>query len=122
MTSDIKLDPSERGSLSYIAGYIVSKLYQKTRNRKKDCNSDLQSLLQSLKSTRQDNEFILARSRVGLVTPSQDLIAIIEEAELCFRKCVSEGQIVLRNIPTDTICRGVDSGPAGPAGQDQKFP
>ena len=111
VTSDIKLDPSERGPLSYIAGYIVSKLYQKTRNRKNECDSELQALLQSLKSTRQDNEFILARSRGGLVTPSHDLIAIIEEAELCFRKCVSEGQIVLRNIPTDTICESTLSSP-----------
>ena len=111
VTSDIKPDPSERGPLSYIAGYIVSKLYQKTRNRKNDCDSELQALLQSLKSTRQDNEFILARSRGGLVTPSHDLIAIIEEAELCFRKCVSEGQIVLRNIPTDTICESTLSSP-----------
>ena len=62
VTSDIKLDPSERGPLSCVAGYIVSKLYQKTRNRKNDCDSELQALLQSLKSTRQDNEFILARS------------------------------------------------------------
>lgn len=28
--SDLKLDPSERGPLSYVTGYIVSKLYQKT--------------------------------------------------------------------------------------------
>ena len=30
----IKLDPSERGPLSYIAGYIVSKIYQKSKNKK----------------------------------------------------------------------------------------
>lgn len=32
---NLKLDPSERGPLSYIAGYIVSKLYQKFRKSKK---------------------------------------------------------------------------------------
>ena len=85
-TIDVKLDPSERRPLSYIAGYIVSKLYQKSRNMKNDCDSELQALLQSMKSTRQDNEFILARSRGGLVTPSHHLTAIVEEAELCFRK------------------------------------
>ena len=30
---DLKLDPSEHGPLSYIAGYIVSKLYQKSRKK-----------------------------------------------------------------------------------------
>ncbi len=33
-TGDIRLDPSERGPLSYVAGYIVSKLYQKSKNTK----------------------------------------------------------------------------------------
>ena len=67
----IKLDPFERGPLSYIAGYIVSKLYQKSKN-----NSELQALfIQALKSTGQDNEFILARSRGGLVAPSRHLMA-----------------------------------------------
>ena len=102
----IKLDPSERGPLSYIAGYIVSKLYQKSKN-----NSELQALLQALKSTGQDNEFILARSRGGLVAPSRHLMAIAEAAELCFRKNVSEGKLVLRNIPTDTICESTLSSP-----------
>ena len=56
----IKLDPSEHGPLSYIAGYIVSKLYQKSKNKKNECDSELQALLRALKSTGQDNEFILA--------------------------------------------------------------
>lgn len=111
MTTDIKLDPSERRPLSYIAGYIVSKLYQKSRNKNNECDSDLQALLHALKSTGQDNEFILARSRGGLVSPSHHLMAIVEEAEVCFRKNVSEGELVLRNIPTDTILESTLSSP-----------
>ncbi|CAB3991924.1 Hypothetical predicted protein [Paramuricea clavata] len=86
-TSDLKLDPSERGPLSYIAGYIVSKLYQKTRSKNQnECDEELQALLQALKSTESDNNFILARSRGGLVSPSHHLMGIVEEAEICFRK------------------------------------
>ena len=51
VTSDVKLDPSEHGPLSYIAAYIVSKLYQKSMKRKNECDSELQALLQALKST-----------------------------------------------------------------------
>ena len=78
---DLKLDPSERGPLSYIAGYIVSKLYQKSRKNKSKCEDELNTLLQSLKSTESDNNYILARSRGGLVAPNHHLMGIVEEAE-----------------------------------------
>lgn len=111
-TIDLKLDPSERGPLSYIAGYIVSKLYQKTRSKNQnECDEELQALLQALKSTESDNNFILARSRGGLVSPSHHLMGIVEEAEICFRKNVGEGELVLRNIPTEIICESTLSSP-----------
>jgi hypothetical protein len=111
-TIDLKLDPSERGPLSYIAGYIVSKLYQKTRSKNQnECDEELQALLQALKSTESDNNFILARSRGGLVSPSHHLMGIVEEAEICFRKNVGEGELVLRNIPTEIICESTLGSP-----------
>ena len=64
----------------------------------------VQALLQSLKSTESDNNFILARSRGGLVAPSHHLMCIVEKAEICFRQNVGEGELVLRNIPTEIIC------------------
>ena len=86
-TSDLKLDPSERGPLSYIAGYIVSKLYQKTRSKNQnECDEELQALLQALKSTESDNDFMLAHSRGR----SHHLMGIVE-AEICFRKNAGEG-------------------------------
>lgn len=111
IASDLILDPSERGPLSYVAGYIVSKLYQKSRNRKNECEEELLALLQSLKSTECDNNFILARSRGGLVVPSHHLMGIVEEAEICFRKNVGKGELVLRNIPTEIICESTLSSP-----------
>ena len=38
-------------------------------------------------------------------------MGIIEEAELCFRKNVSEGKLLLRSIPTDAICESTLSLP-----------
>ena len=64
----------------------------------------VQALLQSLKSTESDNNFILAHSRGGLVAPSHHLMCIVEKAEICFRQNVGEDELVLRNIPTEIIC------------------
>lgn len=108
---DVKIDPLERGPLSYVAGYIVSKLHQKARNTKNKRDEGLQELLQCLKSPGKDNSFIQARSRGGLVTPSDHLMGIVEEAEICFRKTVSEGELVLRNIPTEMICESTLNSP-----------
>ena len=61
--------------------------------------------MRSLKSsTEGKNTFISTRSRGGLVEPRVDLIAILEEAEICFRKHVGTSELVVRNIPTDIIC------------------
>ena len=104
---DLKLDPVERGLLSY----IVSKLYQKSRKSKNNCSEELNTLLQSLKSTESDNNFILARSRGGLVAPSHHLMGIVEEAEILFRKNIGEGEHVLRNIPVENICEKTRNSP-----------
>lgn len=103
--TDFELDPSEQGPLSYITGYIVSKIHQKSRNKKEASNEELQALVRSLKSADGANNFISARSRGGLVTPCNDLLAIVKEAEICFRKHAGTGtNLTLRNIPTDMIC------------------
>lgn len=100
----IELDPSERGPLSYIGGYIVSKMHQKSRNKNNTGSEELQTLVRSLKSTECANNFISARSRGGLVTPCDGLLGILEEAEISFRKHVGCGDLTMRNIPTDMIC------------------
>ena len=56
-----------------------------------------------MKST-ESNSFISARIRGGLVTPCNDLVGILEEAEVLFRNEVIKSKLVLRNIPTDKIC------------------
>ena len=77
---------------------------QKSRKNKSKCEDELNTLLQSLKSTESDNNYILARSRGGLVAPNHHLVGIVEEAEILFRKNIGEGEQVLRNIPVENIC------------------
>ena len=102
-----KLDPAEYGPLSYIAGYIVSKLHQKNKARRDKSNEEIQTLLHAMKSTVTAQNFISARSRGGLVSPTVDLVGILEAAGLSFRSEVSNSKDILRNIPTDSICSKV---------------
>ena len=79
------INPVERGPLTYVAGYVVSKLFQTyVQDRKRKAikpNEQIQSLLQDMKSTNQStSSFISARTRGGLVDPSNDLVGILEEA------------------------------------------
>ena len=100
----VSIDPAEHGPLSYIAGHVISQLFKKNRGKQNLENEELQALLQNMKSANDSNQYISARTRGGLVTPCDDLVAILEEAELLFRKEVSKSDLVLRNIPTDSIC------------------
>ena len=68
-------------------------------------------MLQSLKSDDLVNNFILARSRGGLISPSHHLMGIAEEAEICLRKNVSDGNLVVRKIPTEAICESTLNSP-----------
>jgi hypothetical protein len=61
---------NERGPLSYIAGYVLSNLRNKSVQKK---NDKLQTILQSMICPDVENSYIESRSRSGLVTPSQDL-------------------------------------------------
>ena len=99
-----KLDPIERGPLNYIAGYVVSKLFQASKKKGGKTNEELNLLLQNMKSSDQSSSFISARTRGGLVNPSKDLVGILEEAECFFRRQVDASKHLLRNIPTNTIC------------------
>ena len=106
-TKTIEISLHKRGPFSYIAGCIISKLYQTSRSRKGTCDGTLHALLQSLKSDQSANSFISARSRGGLVTLCDDLLGILEEAEKTFRKkgdLMGDLTDTVRNIPQDLIC------------------
>ena len=66
------INPFERGPLTYVAGYVVSKLSQTyVQDRKRKAvkpNEQIQSLLQSMKSTNQStSSLFLLVQEVGLL-------------------------------------------------------
>lgn len=110
------IDPVERGPLTYVAGYVVSKLFQTyVQGHKRKAvkpNEQIQSLLQNMKSTNQStSSFISARTRGGLVDPSNDLVGILEEAECLFRKELDKSKQTMRKIPTETVCNAALNSP-----------
>ena len=105
-----QLDSVERGPLSYVAGYVISKLYQLNRKKKGEGNQELQALLQIMKCS-EPNNYISARTRGGLITPCKDLVNILEVAEISFREHVDESKLALRNIPAEMICNSTLDSP-----------
>ena len=84
----------------------ISKLHQKNRSRKDGSSEEIQTVLHAMKSAETTEEFISIRSRGGLVSPTADLVGILEVAELSFRSEVNPKDL-LRNIPIDFICNQV---------------
>ena len=99
LTSIDGINPAERGSLTYVAGYVVAKLFQ-TSKRGKKLNEELQSLLQGMRSLKQSS-YISAWTRGGL---AKDLVGILEQAEYEFRLQVDNKESALKNILIDDIC------------------
>ena len=75
---DYEIQPSEHGPLSYIVGYVVSKLNKACKGKSGEEKPELQALLQSLMITEDEasNEFISVRSRGGLITPCEDIVKV----------------------------------------------
>ena len=70
--------------MPYVAGYVVSKLFQTTKRKAGKRNDELQALLQNMRLLDQSTNFISARTRGGLANPSKDLVGILEEADIHF--------------------------------------
>ena len=106
-----ELNPVERGPLAYIGGYIISKLTHINRKKKDNINEQIQALLQSMKSVGPANSFIANRTRGGLTSPCNDLVNVLEKAELAFRGEINKSVGMIRNIPTDTIYNAIVQNP-----------
>ena len=104
-SSEKEFNPEERGLLSYLDGYVVSKL-RKTCARSKDKNNEeLLSLRQNMKpSEGLTNSFISARTKDGLATLCDDLVGILEVAKVLFTEKLHESKEILRKIPVENIC------------------
>jgi uncharacterized C2H2 Zn-finger protein len=96
-----ELDDHELGPLSYIAGYVLSKLKKKSAYKK---NDELQIILQNMICPGLENEYIEARSRGGLVTPCKDLVRILEVVEHIFRQFIEKQSNVVKSIPSEILC------------------
>ena len=101
-----RLDENERGPLSCIAGYVLSNLKRKSKNKHDD---ELQIILEHMIHSGLENAYIEARSRGGLVTPCEDLVKLLEVAEILFRQFMGN-QPTVKNIPCDKLCNdAIDS-------------
>lgn len=96
-----ELNENERGPLSYIAGYVLSSLKKKSKNK---ANDQLQILIENMISTGSENAYIEARSRGGLVTPCDHLVKLLEVVEIVFRQFVEKQSTVVKSIPCDKLC------------------
>ncbi len=105
-SADYEIQPSEHGLLSYIIGYLVSKLNEASKGNSGEEKPEIHALLQSLIVSEEEisNEFISARTRGGVVTPCEDIVRILHEAEICFRKEVNKTGII-RNIAMPSAFR-----------------
>ena len=102
------IERSEFGPLSYIAGYIIAKMFRKSKVSKSQTpeKAELQLLLSSMKSSN-ENEYIDSLPRGRLWTPCESLITIATECEKVFRK-YSAGvvnEIPLNKIWSDVVTR-----------------
>ena len=51
-----------------------------------------------------ENAYIEARSRGGLVTPSKDLVQVLEVVEKMIRDFIQKQTSVVKSIPTEQLC------------------
>ena len=102
-----RLDENERGPLSYIPGYVLSNLKKKSKNKP---NDELQIILEHMTNSGEENRYIEARSRGGLVTPCEDLVKLLEVVEILFRQFIEKQPTVVKSIPCDKLCNdAIDS-------------
>ena len=100
----MSLSPEEQGPLTYLAGYVIRSLYQKSKNCSRwnsQRNKEIQSLMSSMRTATEDNEYISSLSRGGLWSPHSWLVSVIEVSELVFRKHTNKDKVT--RLPVDKI-------------------
>ena len=80
---------------------MLSNLRKKSVQKK---NDELQTILQSMICPDVENSYIESRSRGGLVTPSQDLVRVLEVVENLFREFIQKQTSVVKSIPCEKLC------------------
>ena len=97
------IESSEFGPLWYVAGYIIAKMFCKSKASAKGKETPVQLELQSLPFSMKsldDNEYFDSLSRGKLWNPCKNLICIAAECEKVFRQ-YSSG--LVREIPLEQV-------------------
>ena len=96
------IESSEFGPLSYVAGYIIAKMFRKSKASAKGKETPEQLELQSLLFSKSldNNEYIDSLSGGKLWNPCENLICIPAECEKVFRQ-YSSG--LVREIPLEQV-------------------
>ena len=108
----MSLSPHEYGPLSYLAGYVIRSLYQKSKNCSRSNslrNKEIQALMSSMRQETEGNEYISSLSRGGLWTPHEWIVSIAEVSELVFRMNTNKGNVSY--LPVDTMVNEVLASP-----------
>lgn len=101
------ISPQEFGPLTYLTGYVIRSLYQKSKNCARyhsERNKEIQALMLSMK-TDNGNEYVSSLSRGGLWSPHPWVTSIAEASELVFRKHTNKDRVT--RLPVDKIVNEV---------------
>ena len=105
------MSPQEFGPLSYLTGYVIRSLYQKSKNCSR-CdsprNKEMQALMSSMREETEANEYIASLSRGWLWSPHCKhcivlIVSIAEVAELLFRKHTDKDNVTRLPVDTKTV-------------------
>ena len=104
----MSLSAEELGPLSYLSGYIVRSLYQKSKNCQR-CdsarNKEIQALMLSMRVDTELNPYIASISRGGLWSPHPWIVSIAEACELTFLN--NTDKEMMTHLPVETIVNEV---------------
>ena len=100
----MSLSAEELGPLSYLSGYIVHSLYQKSKNCQR-CdsarNKEIQALMLSMRVDTELNPYIVSISRGGLWSPHHWIVSIAEACELTFKN--NTDKEIMTHLPVETM-------------------
>ena len=104
----VSLSAEELGPLSYLSGYIVRSLYQKSKNCQR-CdsarNKEIQALMLSMRVDTELNPYIASISRGGLWSPHPWIVSIAEACELTFIN--NTDKEMMTHLPVETMVNEV---------------
>ncbi|CAB4027475.1 Hypothetical predicted protein [Paramuricea clavata] len=78
-SEELSLSPQELGPLSYLTGYVIRSLYQKSKNcyrSNSSWNKEVQASMSSMRQDTEANKYISSLLRGGLWSPHSWIVSI----------------------------------------------